>query len=159
MGLFSRLSGDRKPEPDVIAVSSEELWHRLMRLNNDAAPWLVRQGEDEGVDLVAEWKKGHPYWQPIFDEINVNESYMIRMVFDHQKSEIRAKDQMWEWQRDSDNRNQWNRAKSNGDLRLTVTGSINGQRYDFDTNDMKNPIRDTVAGSGWTYRALIFRGL
>ncbi|OBG81567.1 hypothetical protein A5699_08690 [Mycobacterium sp. E802] len=159
MGLFSRLSGDRKPDPDVVPVSSHELWHRLMGLNNEASPWHVRRGDDEEVDLVAEWKRGHPYWQPIFDDVNVNDTYIIRMIFDHEKKEIRAKDRALEWKRDSDDPLHWNQTKTNGDLRFSVTGWINGQRYDFDTNDMKNPIRDVVAASGWTYRALIFRGL
>lgn len=44
-------SGSRKPQPDVSAVSTQELWQRLMRLNNAAAPWRVRQGALEGLTL------------------------------------------------------------------------------------------------------------
>ncbi|MGV0781016.1 hypothetical protein [Mycolicibacterium sp. XJ775] len=153
-------SGSRKPEPDVIAVSPQELWQRLMRLNSAEAPWRVRQGtSEEGVDLVAEWRTGDPRWQPIFDEININESFMILMRLDPEKSELRAKDQMWEWRRDDNNRFRQIRVDSSGNLQVTASGTVNGYDYRFDTNDMKNPLRDTATASGWTYKGLLYRSV
>ncbi|SUA31699.1 Uncharacterised protein [Mycolicibacterium fortuitum] len=152
-------SGSRKPEPDVVAVSPQELWQRLMRLNNAAAPWRVRQGTPEGVDLVAEWRTGDSRWQPVFDEININESFTIHMRFDPEKSELRAKDHMWEWRRDDNDRFGKIRVDSSGNFQLTASGVVNGYQYTFDTNDIKNPVRDTVTASGWTYRGLLYRSM
>lgn len=152
-------SGSRDPQPDVTAVSAQELWQRLMALNNPTVPWRVRQGTPEGVDLVAEWRTGDPRWQPIFDEININESFMIHMRFDHTKSELRAKDHMWEWRRDDDDPFHKTRVESSGNLQRIATGTVNGYSYRFDTNDIKNPVRDTVAASGWRYRGLLYRSV
>lgn len=159
MGLFDRFSATRQPAPDVVAVSSQELWQRLMRLNDPRAPWHVRGGAPEGVDLVAEWKSEDPVWRPIFDEINLNETFQIHMRFDHEKSELRAKDKMLEWRQSSDDPLRRVRADVSGDLHVTASVTVNGHHYEFDTDYMKNPIRDTVTSSGWTYRARVFRKL
>lgn len=130
-----------------------------MGLNHPTCPWRVRTGAEEGVDLVAEWKTGDPQWQPIFDEININESFMIHMRLDHEKSELRAKDHMWEWRRADDDPLRKIRVDSSGNLQVTAAGTVNGYDYRFSTNDMKNPLRDTATASGWMYRGLLYRNV
>jgi hypothetical protein len=37
--------------------------------------------------------------------------------------------------------------------------TVNGQQYEFDTNDFKNLLKKAVTEAGWIYRAVIFRAL
>lgn len=60
MGLFDWITGDRKPASGVARQSPEALRDALLGLNRDSAPWQVRDGAPEGVDLVAEWKIAMP---------------------------------------------------------------------------------------------------
>lgn len=52
-----------------------------------------------------------------------------------------------------------NRVDSSGNLQRVATGTVNGCDYRFDTNDIKNPLRDTVTASGWMYRILLYRSV
>ena len=56
MGLLDKLKGSRPAQEGVAPVSVDELRAALLGLNRDGAPWQVRDGAEDGCDLVAEWR-------------------------------------------------------------------------------------------------------
>ena len=56
MGLFDWLTGSKAAPAGVARQPAGELRTRLLAVNRDSAPFVVRDGAPEGVDLVAEWK-------------------------------------------------------------------------------------------------------
>ena len=55
MGLFDWLTGTKAAPAGVERQPVSELRTRLLAVNRDTAPFIVRDGAPEGVDLVAEW--------------------------------------------------------------------------------------------------------
>jgi hypothetical protein len=159
MGLFDRLSGTQKPAPDVVAVGPQELRDRLLRLNNPALAWLVRDGSPEKVDLIAEWKGDDPAWRRIFDAVSVNLTFQVHMRFNPEKTELRVQDRMVDWKldRDLDSPNRLVETHESGNLKIETTGSVDGTKYSFNTVEIKDAIKQTVTSSGWTHRAVILR--
>lgn len=153
------MQGITRPGPDVFPVDPEELRAQLMRLNQAAAPWHVRDGAPEGVDVVAEWKSTDPYWQPIFTEVSLNGTFMTRIRFHPDVREARSTDRRLAWQPSADSTFSLSKEWESGQLRGMADGTVNGQWYEFDTNDFKNLLKETVTGAGWIYRAVIFRAL
>jgi hypothetical protein len=62
MGLFDWLTATKKPPPGVPRQSADALRAALLAANRDTAPFIVRDGGPEGVDLVAEWKIVDARW-------------------------------------------------------------------------------------------------
>jgi len=159
MGFVDWLKGVDKPAPDVVPVSQMELRERLLRLNDPARAWLIRAGSPEGVDLVAEWKGDDPAWRPTFDGVGLNLTFQVYMRFDSEKTELRVQDRMIDWtlDRDMDTNNGWVETHNKGNLRVETTGRIDGVKYTFSTGEMKDAIKSTVTGSGWTHRSVAMR--
>jgi hypothetical protein len=159
MGFFDRLSGTQKPDPDVIPVGELELRDRLLRLNNSAIAWRVRDGSPEGVDLIAEWNGDDPAWRRLFDGVGLNLTFQVHMRFDAAKVELRVQDKMVDWTRDSDfnSPNRWIETHESGNLRIETSGDVDGTKYTFNTVEMKDAIKATVTSSGWTHRAVTMR--
>lgn len=55
MGLFDWLTGSKAAPAGVARQPAAALRTALLAVNRDTAPFLVRDGAPEGVDLVAEW--------------------------------------------------------------------------------------------------------
>ena len=53
MGLFGF---GKKPDKNTPVLSVEDVRQRLLGLNRETAPYQIRDGSAEGVDLIAEWK-------------------------------------------------------------------------------------------------------
>jgi hypothetical protein len=67
-----------------------------MAVNRDKAPFKVRSGKKEGVDLVAEWKIVDAKWYELFAKAGIKRVFKVLMKFDERKGEVRSVDQEWE---------------------------------------------------------------
>ena len=164
MGLFGF---GKKPNKNTPVLSVEEVRQRLLALNRETAPYQIRDGSSEGVDLIAEWKIVDAKWYEIFAKANLTKVFRIYMKFDEAKHEVRAKDEEYtvEWRA--------------GVPSLSIAASkFSGQKtsiefgtayafteelkpgqvynYRFNTNEIKKPIQEAVTACGWTYRGIAF---
>jgi hypothetical protein len=164
MGIFGF---GKKPDKNTPVLSKEEVRQRLLGLNRETAPYQIRDGSAEGVDLVAEWKIVDAKWYEIFAKANLTKVFRIYMKFDDAKREVRAKDEEYtvEWRA--------------GVPSLSVAASkFSGQKtsiefgtayafteelkpgqvykYRFNTNEIKKPIQEVVTACGWTYKGIAF---
>ena len=165
MGLFG--FGKKKPEKNTPVLTVEEVRQHLLGLNRETAPYQIRDGSAEGVDLIAEWKIVDTRWYEIFAKANLTNVFRIYMKFDEAKQEVRAKDEEYtvEWRA--------------GVPSLSVAASkFSGQKtsiefgtayafteelkpgqvynYRFNTNEIKKPIQEAVTDCGWKYKGVAF---
>jgi len=167
MGLFDWLTGSKPAPVGVKRQSVAKLRAALMAVNRKDAPFKVRSGEEEGVDLVAEWRIVDAKWYEIFAKAGIKRVFKVLMKFDESKGEVRAVDQSWEVE--------W-RA---GVPVLTATASaVRGQTweksfetvyafredlswgevysYRFDTDEIKKPLVAAAQKAGWGWRGVAF---
>ena len=168
MGLFDWITGGAAPPTDVARQTTPELRKRLLAINRDTAPFVVRDGKPEGVDLVAEWKIVDARWVEIFAKAGIKRVFKVLMKFDADSGQVRAVDQEWtvEWRA--------------GVPELSLAGSaFRGQKweksyeavyafreedlswgriyeYRFDTDEMKKPLRAAAREAGWGWRGVAF---
>ncbi|MDB5671076.1 MAG: hypothetical protein JWO25_2035 [Alphaproteobacteria bacterium] len=167
MGVFDWLTGSKPAPVGVKRQSEKTLRKHLMAVNRPKAPFRLRDGADEGVDLVAEWKIVDARWYEIFAKAGIKRVFKVLMKFDVGKGEVRAVDQEWsvEWRA--------------GTPRLEIAGSaFRGRKweksfetvyafredgsfgkvydYRFDTSEMKDPLIEAVHASGWGWRSVAF---
>ena len=164
MGLFGF---GKKPSKNTPILSTEDVRQRLLALNRETAPYQIRDGSAERVDLIAEWKIVDARWYEIFAKANLTKVFRIYMKFDEGKHEVRAKDEEYtvEWRA--------------GVPSLSVAASnFSGQKtsiefgtayafteefkpgqvynYRFNTNEIKKPIQEAVTACGWSYKGIAF---
>ncbi len=168
MGLFDWITGTKKPPAGVERQPPEKLREALLAVNRDTAPFLVRDGAPEGVDLVAEWKIVDARWYEIFAKAGIERAFKVLMKFDEARVEIRAVDQEWqvEWRA--------------GVPSLALAASaFRGQKvemsfgtayafreedlsfgkvyeYRFNTRELKAPLIDAAQAAGWGWRGVAF---
>ncbi|WP_336116413.1 hypothetical protein [Streptomyces sp. PTD9-10] len=167
MGLFDKLTGTRHPPEGVSPVPGEELRAALLGLNQPDVAYVIRYGGGEQCDLLAEWRLTEPAWQHIFVQSQVSHAVRIRMRLDHKEHEVRALEEQWEvgrvgtsttLQRTSEYTRGPSRTVSR---RWTVGRGESGrlettQTFSFDSAQLREPLRDTVLRSGWTWRGVVF---
>src|SRR5262245_543390 len=95
MGLFDFITGSKSAPTGVARQPKAALRDALLALNRTSAPFHVRDGAAEGVDLVAEWKIVDAQWYEIFAKASLQKVFKILMKFDEEKGEVRAVDQEW----------------------------------------------------------------
>ncbi len=166
MGLFDKLTGTKRPADGVAPRSAAEVHAALLGLNSPDVPYVVRDGREEGADLVAEWRILDPAWQTFFVRTQVSRVFQVRMRLVPEKHEVRSLDQQYEvtWVGDTPRlaiaaeaqRGQVQTVSK----RWTLGGGEDGgleatETFSFDSSDLKNPLQDTVLGAGWTWRGVI----
>lgn len=167
MGLFDFLTGTRAPPSGVKRKSTAGLRKDILAINRATAPFVIRDGKTEGIDMVAEWRVVDAKWYEIFAKAGIKKVFKVLMRFDEAKGEVRAVDEQWEIE--------W-RA---GLPTLTASGSASrGQKweksfemvyafredgsygevynYRFDTSEIKKPLREAVLAAGWGWRGVTF---
>jgi hypothetical protein len=167
MGLFDWLSG-RKPAPaGVKRQSKAKLIAALKGVNRKDAPFKVRGGEEEGVDLVAEWRIVDAKWYEIFAKAGIKRVFKVLIKVDESNGEVRAADQEWEveWRAGTPTlslRGEYFRGRKWEKSFETVyafreDGSF-GKVYDyrFDTSEIKGPLIEAAHAAGWGWKSVAF---
>jgi hypothetical protein len=99
MKLFDWLTGTKRPAAGVPARTPAEVRADLLGVNRPMAPFIVRDGAPENVDLVAEWRIVDAAWYEIFAKAGLKKVFKVLIKLDQQTREVRAADQEWsvEW--------------------------------------------------------------
>lgn len=170
MGLFDWMTGSKSAPPGVPRLPVAALREHILAINRDTAPFRIRDGAAEGVDLTAEWRIVDAQWYEIFARAGIQRVFKVLMKFDEAKGEVRAVDQSWEVE--------W-RA---GVPVLSATASgFRGQSweksfeavyafredlswgevysYKFDTDEIKKPLVAAALKAGWGWRGVAFSKL
>lgn len=170
MGMFDWLSGTKRPDDDVAPRSPHEVYQALLAVNRPTAPFVVRPGHQEGVDLVAEWKIVDASWYAIFSKAGLKRVFTVLIRLDPSRNEVRAVDQEWSVS--------WNVGVPTLSL---AAESFRGQkkefsfgtgyafteygrygevyRYTFSTSELKPPLQEAATNAGWTWRGVAFSKL
>lgn len=164
MGFFDRLTGTRRPGPGRPPQPAGALRTALLGLNGPDVPYLVRDGADEGADLVAEWRLTEPAWQSFFRERELSRRIRIRMRLVPAEREVRALDEQWKvvWIDGVPISSAYGRGPVKTTSRHWTVGRGEEGRFEmtetfrFDSSDLKEPLRDTVLEAGWTWRGVVF---
>jgi hypothetical protein len=167
MGLFDWLTGNRPAPAGVKRQSEAKLRGALMGVNRKTAPFKVRDGKKEGVDLVAEWRIVDAKWYEIFAKAGIKRVFKILMKFDSAKGEVRAVDQEWEveWRAGTPELflkgsafkgRKWEKSFETV-YAFREDGSF-GKIYDyrFDTSEIKGPLIEAAHEAGWGWRGVAF---
>ena len=168
MGLFDWLTGSKSAPAGVARQPASELRTRLLAVNRDTAPFVVRDGAPEGVDLVAEWKIVDARWYEIFAKAGLERAFKVLMKFDAAAGEVRAVDQEWQVE--------WRAGVP--DLSLAAS-AFRGQKvemsfgtayafreedlsygkvyeYRFNTRELKAPLIEAAQQAGWGWKGVAF---
>ncbi|MFJ9818504.1 hypothetical protein ACIRU3_25240 [Streptomyces sp. NPDC101151] len=167
MGLFDRLTGTRHPSEGVAPASAEEVRSALLGLNGPDVPYVVRHGAGDQADLVAEWRIAEPSWQTIFVESRLTHTVRIRMRLVRKDHEVRALEEQWEVTRVGNPprlriSSSYSRGPERSITREWTIGRGDSGRLEatetfrFDGSGLRNPLRDAVVQSGWTWRGVVF---
>jgi hypothetical protein len=167
MGLFDWLTGTKRPATGVTPKSPAAVKAALLAVNRPTAPFIVRDGAAEKVDLVAEWRIVDATWYELFAKAGLQKVFKILMRIDPQKQEVRAVDREWsvEWRAGVPSlslaaeafRGQKAEISFGTAYAFTETGQY-GQVYNyrFATGEIKTPLQEAVTGVGWTWRGVAF---
>ena len=164
MGLFGF---GKKPNKNTPVLPAEDVRQRLLALNRETAPYQIRDGSAEGVDLIAEWKIVDAKWYEIFAKANLTKVFRIYMKFDEDRHEVRAKDEEYtvEWRAGvpslSVSASKFSGQKTSIEFgtAYAFTEELKpGQVYNyrFNTNEIKKPIQEAVTACGWAYKGIAF---
>lgn len=167
MKLFDWLTGTKRPAAGVPAKSAGDVRADLLAVNRPTAPFCVRDGAPENVDLVAEWRIVDATWYEIFAKAGLEKVFKILIKLDEQKREARAVDQEWsvEWRAGVPSlslaaeafRGQKKEISFGTAFAFTEQGSYGEvYRYKFSTAEIKTPLQDAVTKAGWTWRGVSF---
>jgi hypothetical protein len=168
MGLFDKLTGTRYPADGVAPAPAEEVRTALLGLNRSDVPYVIREGAaDEAADLVAQWRVAEPAWQTLFIESQLTRDVRIGLRLVQERHEVRVLEEGWEVTRVGNPP----RLKTSGrytrgpdrtvSRRLTVQRGESGrfeatETFRFDSAELRDPLRNIVLKSGWTWRGVIF---
>jgi hypothetical protein len=170
MGLLNWLRGIHPPPRGVERQSAKALRTALLAVNRKTAPFHVRDGKPEGVDLVAEWRILDAQWSEIFEEAGIERTFKMLMKVDEAADEVRAVDQEWEveWHKgvarlslaaSAFRGRTWERSYGAG-YAFREDGSFGKiYEYRFDSGEIRAPLIDAAHAAGWGWHAVAFAKL
>ncbi|MFF0216616.1 hypothetical protein [Streptomyces vinaceus] len=166
---WDKLTGTAHPERGAAPLPVGRVREALLAVGGQDKPYLVRNGRpDENADLVAEWRILEPAWHTFFVKYQLERSLKVKMRLDTAKQEVRALDEQLEisWVGGTP-RLAASAQQSRGQVttvskRWTFEKGEDGRRrlaedFSFDTAQLKDPLREAVLGSGWTWRGVLFK--
>ena len=167
MGLFDFITGSKSPAAGIAKQPAATLRTALLALNRESAPWHVRDGAPEGVDLVAEWKIVDARWYEIFAKASLTKVFKVLMKLDETKGEVRAVDQEWtvEWRAGVPALSLRAEAFRGQKVEMSFGTAIGfrenfspGVIYDyrFTTAEIKTPLQETALANGWRWQGVAF---
>ncbi len=163
VGLFQIPS--ERLYPDVQPVSESELRERLLSLNDPDKPWeIVAEGED----MVARWKLADARWWEILKRAGLSVQYTGRMRLVEGSKMVLYLEEFTEleWsvgisEQPLNARYSKFRGRILFEKRKAVAYAFRriappdfGEvyRYDFDVNEIRGPIIETVERAGWLFQ-------
>ncbi|WP_327367693.1 hypothetical protein [Streptomyces sp. NBC_01217] len=161
--------GTKHPASDVAPLPALEVRATLLALNGTDVPFAVRNARpEEKADLVAEWRILLPAVGSASSRIQLERTLKIRMRLVHTKREVRSLDEQWEKTRIGDpsgpavSRKYGRGPAPTVSKEWTYERGPDGHRrkvetFGFDSQEMKNPLRNAVLNAGWTWRGVLFK--
>jgi hypothetical protein len=167
VSLFDFITGSKSPAPGVAKQPAATLRTALLALNRDTAPWQVRDGAPENVDLVAEWKIVDARWYEIFAKAPLTKVFKVVMKLDETKHEVRALDHEFsvEWRAGVPALSLSAETFRGQKVEMSFGTAIGfrenfapGVIYDyrFTTIAIKTPIQSTALANGWRWQGVAF---
>lgn len=165
MGLLGKLMGSRPAKPGVEPVPIDRLRTLLLGLNGGSEPWNVRDGAEDGCDLVAEWRIVDAQWQGAGAENSLSKVFKVKMKFNEETYEVRNVSQQTtkssskgRLQGGGWSRGQMNQNQAGGALGFNQADQLGGgPGYSFNSNHIVGPLRDAVNKHGWGWKAVAFK--
>ena len=170
MGFWDLLTGKKYPAKGVPRQPVSALRDSLLSINRDTAPYLVRDGALEGVDIVAEWKIVDAQWYEVFAKAGIERLFKVLMRFDETKAEVRAVDQEWsvEWRAGIPTmaltaqafRGQTWEKSFGKEIGFREDGSCGViYEYSFNTDEIRKPLQKAALEAGWIWKGVAFAKL
>lgn len=164
--LLDRLTGTRHPKAGTPPRPLEQVYAALYALNRPDVPYLVRDGQPEGVDLVAELKIDDEHWTGLLREWGVSTQFQILMQLDPGRCEVRSTDEQrrFVWEAGGavfGAHREFRRGQINSTRKVwTVTkdGLQHEPDLGYSSSAAKNVLRERVLSVGWTWRGVVFGG-
>ncbi len=158
--------GTHHADAGAAPVPTQELRHALLALNGTGVPFSVREAGGGKADLVAEWRVLEPAWGSGPNRRQVERTFKIWMRLPAGEREVRALDEQWAVTRAGPLPGRTvQRERGRGPIRRvqverTLERGPDGRRhwvesFRLDTRDLKDPLRKTVVGAGWTWRGVL----
>lgn len=163
-GFFQYLGG-KKASPS--AISKAELTQRLLALNDPSKPYHIIKGED--TDLIAEWNIVDARWYGIFSKNRLSENYRALLLLDEARHSVRCYEELGKinWSAGTNGlepnvyyqKNTFGgrilykkeRGKGYGIKQLSPVEAGEVYDYNFDVNEIRDPIEATVKESSWEW--------
>lgn len=163
MAFFDFLTGTKRPAANVAAISKSALRDKILALNDDKKPFRVLDGSAEGADLIMEWKIVDAEWYETFAKAGLTQVFKIYINLDEEKHELRPLDKEYSvaWTAGvptlsiaaSAFRGQKSEISFGGTYGMKADGSFGKiYEYQFNTEEMKQPLREVTLASGWIYK-------
>ncbi|URM92254.1 hypothetical protein LUW75_22430 [Streptomyces sp. MRC013] len=157
--------GTRYPGKGAKAIPTQELRTALLALNGTGVPFDVRETGTGEADLLAEWRFLEPAHGSGATRRQVERTLKIWMRLCPGEREVRAMDEQWEVTRAGSPPGRIvARAHGRGPIRgihkeWVLEKGPGGRRrrvetFSFNSQDLKDPLRNTVLGAGWTWRGV-----
>ncbi len=166
MGLFDLLTGTKQAAPGVPQKTAGEVRAALLAINRPTAPFIIRDGAPEGVDLVAEWHT-EASWCGILRAAGLKKSFKVLMRLAPSKHEVQSLDRSatseWSiglggaaWSSETTSGQLWERSWGAGYSFTETCESGEVYNYNFSSSELKTPLRDATLAAGWTWRGMLF---
>ena len=171
MGLFDWMTGSKAAPAGVARQDVATLRAAMLAANRESAPYLIRDGAPEGVDLVAEWKIVDARWYEIFAKAGLSKVFKVLMKFDADKGEVRSVDQEWSvaWRAGVPSLSLSAEAFRGQKVEVSfgsayafkedLSGWGKVYEYRFKTGEIKDPLIEIAQQNGWGWRGVAFGNL
>lgn len=168
MGIFDWLTGSKPAPAGAVRQPAAALRQALLALNRDTAPFVIRDGAPEGVDLVAEWRIADARWYEIFAKASLQKVFKVLMKLDEARGEVRAMDQEWtvEWRAGVPNLALSAEAFKGQKMEMSFGTAFAFKEQDltygkvyeyrFKTGEIKDPLIAAAQAAGWGWKGVAF---
>ena len=170
MGFFSKISdaltSTKRPEKGTTVLKKEQVLVKILEINRETAPYKIYRCEEEGIDLVAEWKIVDAKWYGVFNKSGLKKVFKIQMRLDEIKNEVRAVDREYSisWSAGIPSlslsiesfKGQKQEISFGSAYAFTEKGEFGEvYKYKFSTKEIKTPIQNIAISCGWTYKGVV----
>jgi hypothetical protein len=168
MGLLDWLTGTKAAPEGVARQPATTLREAMLAANRATAPYTIRDGGPEGVDILAEWKIVDARWYEIFAKASLTKVFKVLMKLDEEKGEVRAVDQEWtvEWHAGVPTLSLSAEAFRGQKVEMSfgsayafkedLSGWGKVYEYRFKTSEIKDPLIALAHENGWGWRGVAF---